>query len=213
MAATPRVAPRRWPSRRARFRRSRAGAGKPPWRLVLGAILSAEIVIWTVRATDWFGWAPGSGAPGPSGTQEPNLNPYNESIQEVVASIDYTTNASGYFPALQGTDICGHCPARPFTDYNVSPAVAGFWFYFNVTNDAPDWEWISNFSIATSGANPELFGPGFVACCYPDYYQSETNQPLFPPNATWGFAAFVQATSIPDVGPGGFVLYFNVTSP
>ncbi|HLN50507.1 MAG TPA: hypothetical protein VK455_00375 [Thermoplasmata archaeon] len=199
---------------KSRFRRSRIGAARRPLPLLLAAILSAEIVIGAGIATDWFWFGPASGssAPGGGGKPGPNPNPYNETILGVWAGISYTGAMSGYFIALQGKEICGHCPAIPFTDYNFSPPVAGFWFYFNVTSNATTYETISNFTVATSGANPELFSPGFVSCCYPSY-ESTTARVGFTPSETVGLAAFVHAASIPDVGPSGFVLYFNVTSP
>ncbi len=171
-------------------------------------------MVWTGIATDWFWWGPatGSGASGGGGHSGFNPNPYNESIREVVGGIDYLGASSGYFSALQGQDICGHCPALPFVDENYSPAEAGFWFYFNVTNNGTQWETISNFSITTSGSNPGLFKPGWVACCYPLYAQA-TVTVGFAGNQTWSLAGFVLAPSLPDVGPAGFVLYFNVTSP
>jgi hypothetical protein len=200
-------------SRRSRFRTSRIAAARRPLPIVLAAILSAEIVIGAGIATDWFWFGPASGSSTSGGGKPgPNPNPYNETILGVWASINYTDAASGYFTALQGLDICGHCPARPFTDYNFSPPVAGFWFYFNVTNNGSQYETISNFTVATSGANPSLFTPGFVACCYPSY-ELTTAKVGFTPGETFALAGFVHAASIPDVGPSGFVLYFNVTSP
>jgi hypothetical protein len=199
------------PRRRARFRRSCLAATKVPWTLLLGAVLSAEIVVWTGVATDWFGLTSSGGSSG--GTSPgPNPNPYNETVRSVVANVTYTGNLSGYFPALQGQDICGHCPARPFTDDNYAPPVAGFWFYFNVTNTAAYYETIVNFTLSTSGANPHLFTPGYARCCYPQY-QSYAGMVGFTPGRTFGLEAFVYAASLPDVGPSGFVLYFNVTAP
>src|SRR5271170_2705852 len=124
--------------RPARFRRSLKAAARRPWPLVFAAILSVEIVVGAGMATDWFWWAPagGSSAAGGGGPAGPNPNPYNETIQGVWAGINYTGTSNGYFVVLEGTNICGHCPALPYTDYNISPAVAGFWFYFNVTSNA-----------------------------------------------------------------------------
>ena len=48
--------------------------------------------------------------------------------------------------ALQGTNICGPLPAIPFTDYGTTSRLTGFWFYFNVTNNATGYETISNFT-------------------------------------------------------------------
>lgn len=183
---------------------------KVPWTLLLGVVLCAEIVLWTGVATNWFGPATAGG----SGTNPPgpNPNPYNELIRGVVVNVTYTGNLSGYFPALENQDVCGRCPALPFMDDNYTPPVAGFWFYFNVTNDAAYYETIANFTLSTSGTNPELFVPGYAKCCYP-WFESYAAMVGFTPGQTFGLAAFVYAPSIPDVGSSGFVLYFNVTAP
>lgn len=197
--------------RRVRFRGSQIAMTKVPWTFILGVVLSAEIIVWAGVATNWFGsfssgTSNGTTAPGP------NPNPYGELVQAVIAHIVYTGNLSGYFPALQDQNVCGHCPAQPFTDDNYSPPVAGFWFNFNVTNTAPYDESIVNFTLNTSGANPQLFRPGIVRCCYPTY-QSPAAQLVFILDQTLGLKVFVYAASVPDVGPSGFILYFNVTSP
>jgi hypothetical protein len=195
--------------RRTLFRRARAATAKVPWTLLLGVVLAAEIVVWTGVATNWFGPVPG--VPGTT-SPGPNPNPYNETVAAVIANVTYTGNLSGYFPALQNENVCGHCPALPFMDDNYTPAVAGFWFYFNVTNNAAYYETFVNFTLTTSGANPQLFTPGYVRCCYPGY-ESYAAQVGFTPGMTWGVEAFVYAASLPNVGPSGFVLYFNVTAP
>jgi hypothetical protein len=195
---------------RVRFRQHRRAAARRPVTLLLGAVLAAEIVVWTGVATNWFGVIPAGGS-SPKGTPEPNPNPYNETVRKVVAAVNYTGNLSGYFPALQGLDICGHCPAVPFNDTAFSPPVAGFWFYFNVTNTASYYESISNFTVTTSGANPNLFLPGYAKCCYPGFL-SFVAQVGFVPGQTFGLEAFVHAAFLPNVGPSGFTLYFNVTS-
>jgi hypothetical protein len=85
-----------------RFHRSRAAVFRRPWTLVLGIIISAEIIIWMGVATDWFGWGPAHGGSSPANGNGSvhSLNPFNESIQRVVAAIQYTGNLTGYFPAL-----------------------------------------------------------------------------------------------------------------
>lgn len=211
MPATAERSPSAPVRRRIRFRRPGAGAAKRHFGLVLSAVLSAEIVLWAGVGTDWFGLA-ASGSSSGTTAQGPNPNPYNETVQHVYADVTYTGNLTGYFPALEGVDICNHCPARPFTDDEFTPPVAGFWFYFNVTNKASYDESITNFTLATSGANPELFVPGYALVGYPTYL-SRAARVQFLPDQTIGMAAFVYAVSIPDVGPGGFVLYFNVTAP
>lgn len=194
--------------RRARFYSSRVAATKVPWTFLLGAVLAAEIVVWTGVATNWFGLAPGASS---GTTPGPNPNPYNEVVQGVIANVTYSGNLSDYFPALQNQEVCGHCPAQPFMDDNYSPPVAGFWFYFNVTNTAAYYESIGNFTLSTSGANPQLFTPGYAKCCYP-HYLSYAAAAGFTPDQTFGLEVFVYATSLPDVGPSGFILYFNVTA-
>ena len=197
-----------------RSRLARSEAFRRPWTLVLGVIICVEIVVWMGVGTDWFGWGPShvGTSSGNGNGSSPSLNPFNETIQSVLAGIRYDGNRSGYFPALDGTDVCGHCPALPFTDENYAPAVAGFWFYFNVTNTAPVFESISNFSLSTSGANPGLFTPGGLACCFPSF-GSPTIAVGFLPGQTLGLAVFVHAPTIPNVGPAGFTLFFNATTP
>jgi len=198
------------PSRRgARFRSSRRGAARRPWTLLLGAILSAELVIWAGIGTDWFAWGGRSTTRTPP---SPNLNPFNDSVQSVLAGINYTGNLTGYFAALEGNEICGHCPAHPFTNENFSVPVVEFRFFFNVTNSATQWEAITNFTLVTSGTDPGLFTPGGGRCCYPTY-TILTGYVDFSPGQTIGLAVYAYASSLPDVGPPGFVLYFNVTSP
>ena len=197
--------------RRARFRGSRVAASRLPWTYLLGVVLSAEIVVWTGVATNWFRPTSSTTSSGTTPTG-PNPNPYDEVVQAVFVNVTYSGNLSGYFPALQDQDVCGHCPARPFTDENYSPPVAGFWFYFNVTNTAAYWETIANFTLSTSGANPQLFTPGYAKCCYPNYniYVGGLG---FTPGQAFGLEVFVYAASLPDVGSAGFTLYFNVTAP
>jgi hypothetical protein len=182
-----------------------------PWLFVLGVVVSVELVVWTGQATDWFGWTP-QGAVSPSSPPGPNPNPFNETVQSVIANVTYTGNLTGYFPALEEQDICNHCPRLPIEDDAHDPPTAGFWFYFNVTNNAPYTESIVNFTLTTSGANPQLFLPGYVVCCAPSY-NSYAAQVVFPSGLTVGLGAFVTAASLPNVGPSGFILYFNVTAP
>ena len=173
-------------------------------------IISAEIVVWSGIATDWFGYGPATSTPG--GPPGPNLNPYHEEIEHVIAGVTYIGNSTGYLPALEGKDICNHCPAPPFTDYGFSPAVLGFWFEFNVTNTAVWWESMANFSVASSGPTPGLFTPGIARCCYPSF-ESSASYAYLEPNQTVGLEILVVAPSLADVGPSGYTIYFNVTSP
>ena len=197
--------------RRVRFRRARAGTARIPWLIILGVVVSAEIVVWTGQATNWFGWVPatkGSGT-GPAG---PNPNPYNETVEAVIANVTYTGNLTGYLPALEQENVCNHCPRLPVVQTNHTPPNLGFRFYFNMTNNAAYYESIVNFTMTTSGANPQLFMPGYVVCCYPAYgsYSAVVG---FTPGQTIGVEVYVHAVSLPNVGPAGFVIYFNVTSP
>jgi hypothetical protein len=196
--------------RRARFRLARGGTARIPWLIILGVVVSAEIVVWTGQATNWFGWVPGTtGSSSPSG---PNPNPYNETVQAVVANVTYTGNLTGYFPALQMANVCNGCPRLPVVQTNHTPPNLGFRFYFNVTNTAEYLETIVNFTLATSGTNGQLFMPGYVVCCYPSY-GSYSAVVMFTPGQTVGVEVYVHAVSLPDVGPAGYTLYFNVTSP
>jgi len=197
-------------TRRRRLHRRTQGAVRIPWTFVLSVILSAEIFVWSGIATDWFGYGP-PGSPS-TGPPPPNLNPYDEKIVHVIAGVTYHGNSTSYFPALEGKDICNHCPGLPFIDYGFSPAVLGFWFEFNVTNDATWWELMANFTVATSGPTPGLFTPGIARCCYPSF-ESAASYAYLEANQTVGLKILVVAPSLADVGPSGYTLYFNVTSP
>lgn len=143
----------------------------------------------------------------------PNPNPYNESITGVNTTITYyEKNATGYFPALEGKQLCPACPERPKTNYNYTPPAAGFWFYVNVTNTGNTDEELSNFSLTTSGPNAALFVLVVVLCCYP-LYGEETYALSFLSGATWSLAAYVIAAAIPDDGTTGYALTFSAVSP
>jgi len=203
--------------RRGGFRRSRGGRLRRLWTLILVGVVAAEVVVGLGRASNWYGFGPyvppntGTVSPPPSG---PNLNPYNETISAVLASITYTGSSSGYFAALQGTQICPRCPVIARTESVFSPPFVGFPFYVNVTNGAGQWETLSNFTLSTGGANPTLFVLALVVCCYPLYqYLVLADGVGFVPDQTLGLGGFAEAGELPDVGPAGFTLYFNVTSP
>jgi hypothetical protein len=202
-------------SRGPRLRRSRQGASSAKWPLVLAAVASVVIVLAVGAATNWFWFASatsGGGGGGGGGHSGPGPNPYNETISAVYSSVTYNGASSGYFAALDGKDLCGPCPTLPTTDYNYSPAVSGFWFFFNVTSSAGAYVTLSNFTVTTRGSDPTLFTLSRVVCCSPSY--SEVTVRLgFTPGAEWGLAAFAYALAIPDVGPAGVALYFNATSP
>lgn len=171
------------------------------------------------RATSWYGLVPYSASTSHGGTVHtppsgPNLNPYNEAVQAVLASITYNGNSSGYFAALEGTQLCDRCPVVPHTDDLFSPPFVGFWFYVNVTNSANQWETLTNFTVSTSGTDPTLFTLEWVVCCYPLYqYLVLADGAGFTAHQTLGLGVFTEAAQLPDVGPSGFTLDFNVTSP
>ncbi|MGP8074206.1 MAG: hypothetical protein ACLP74_04185 [Thermoplasmata archaeon] len=199
-----------------RLRRSKRAASSTKWPLVIAAVASVVIVLAVGAATNWFWYASapssGGGGGGGGGHSGPGPNPYNETISAVYSSVTYNGASSGYFAALDGKDLCGPCPTLPTTDYNYTPAVSGFWFYFNVTSSASAYVTLSNFTVTTRGSDPALFTLSRVVCCSPSYSEV-TIRVGFTPGAEMNLAAFVYAASIPDVGPAGMALYFNATSP
>jgi len=182
-----------------------------PWRgLTVAAVVVVAVVVGVF--TDGFG-IPGLLQPhgtGPTGPGGSNPNPYDENITAVEASIAYG-GAAQPFPALEGTDLCPHCPALPTVN---AAHEAGFWFYFNVTNiQSSTGATLANFSISTSGYVSTVFVLVHVLCCYTNHYAEFVSQLYFPPSQSYGLAAYVTAVTIPYDATGGYVLYFNSTSP
>jgi hypothetical protein len=196
------------------YRPPRRRPGLLTW---IAVVCVVAVLIEVGAVTNGFGLAhllfPSKGtSPGPSG---PNPNPYNETILAVTASIVYGTGR-GEFPALQGTDLCNLCPALPLENASYDPPVAGFWFFFNVTNEGTNGTHIGNFTLGTSGSEPHLFRMVNVVCCSPRYEEVVTAvyfTPVGTTGSSFGLAAYVIASSIPPTVLGGYTLYFNSTSP
>jgi hypothetical protein len=198
----------------ARWPRTRRRRGLIIW---VAVACIAAVVIEVGAVTDGFG-IPGllqRGGGSSSGPSGPNPNPYDENITAVLASIAYGGSAQP-FPSLAGTNLCLGCPVAPKENPTYDPPVAGLWIYFNVTNVDSTLAYLANFTLATSGSEPSLFGLVSVVCCYSPHgtsYGETVSRVVFAPDATIGFAAYAIAASIPNDGPTGYILYFNSTSP
>lgn len=190
---------------------------RPPRLLRWVAVICVAAVVAEVGwATSGFGLA-GLFHRGGGGGSGPNLNPYGEEIVSVVASLSWTGSGRNPFPILAGGELCGHCPALPRTNSNVSPPIIGLWVYFNVTNSGPNESQVRNATITTSGSNPYLFslqgeaaGQG-IYCCYADHYGESQAGVLFAPSQTWGLAVFFYAASIPYDGSAGYTVTIHFT--
>jgi hypothetical protein len=137
----------------------------------------------------------------------PLTNPYNETIQYVNVSINYSGSApTGLIDP--STNICPGCPGLPLYDTYYSPPRAGVWFYFNISNPSKTaYATLANFTITTSGANPGLFTLIGIDSSYPEYDENVTNTwPAVPPMQNLSFAGLATATSLPYDGPTGYTL-------
>lgn len=186
---------------------------RPPHLLRWIAVICVVAVVAEVGwVTSGFGVAGLFHKGGGSGSSVPDLNPGDEKIVAVVASITWSGKGTNPFPSLNGGELCGPCPLLPRVNDNVTPAVDGLWVYFNVTNSASNSSQIRNLTLSTSGSDATLFalsgeaaGDGLY-CCYASHYGESVAGLLFGAGQTWGVAIFVYATSIPYDGSAGYSL-------
>ena len=185
--------------------------------LIVGFACAAAILIEVGAITGAFGlagWHWGS-----RGSTAPNLNPHGEHILAITANTTYFGPIHGYFPAIDGTDLCGpRCPELPreWPSDGVLPAEVGVFFYYNVTNTAPVLVNLSQPVVSTSGPVPTLF---FLEtfCCYtpaaPPYVELIDSATPVSPGLEYGLEGYAYTTvPLPAVASGGYTLYVNFTS-
>jgi hypothetical protein len=196
-----------WSGRRAKRR---------PLLLYVGFACAAAVVLEVAAVTNFFGLA---GHPASSSPGGPDLNPFHERILVITTNVTYLGAGHGYFPALQGANVCGiACPELPFSwpSDGILPAQIGVYFYYNVTNIGSDIVNLSVPIITTSGGVSTLFVLQ-TYCCYttaePPYDEAVDSSVNFSPGTTFGFRGYAYTTvSLPQVAAGGFTLYINFTS-
>jgi hypothetical protein len=184
--------------------------------LVVALVCVAAVVVEIGATTHFFGLLqPASGAGGPHS----NLNPYHELIFAVNSTIAYNSGESGYFPALDGTELCPFhiCPKTPVLVTKNGNTSIGIFFYVNVTNTGASDESLGNFTLTTSGADPQLFSLA-VFCCYssssPSYTEPFSKWTDAAPGAIVGLEGYAYSlTVIPYTGAGGYSLVLGSTSP
>lgn len=182
-----------------------------PLLFVAVLVCVAAVFIEVAATTHFFGLVqPSSGG----GSTLPSLNPYGEVIFAVNSSVTYHSGSSGYFPALDGTDLCQYtCPKTPVLVSNNGNTSIGVFFYVNVTNTATTDESLSNLTLTTSGANTDLFSLVLI-CCYPTYQEPFSKWTDAASGATVGLRGYAYVTvPIPYTGAGGYSLLLESTSP
>ncbi len=210
--------PYRRPSRIARV------AHQSP--LLLATAIGCAVVV-AVAGTVFFvlpAYSKGSSgySTGPGG---PNLNPYSMEIFGLESTIAYTGGSSGYFPALNGTDLCSPvCPVLPALKETRSGWALVLPIFYNVTNaNATMTERLGLPTFGISGANQTVFTIQLL-CCYSAIPQNAYTEVVTPgttfapgsdaTGSTFGFEALVFAyAAVPDRTDGGYTLYYNFTAP
>jgi hypothetical protein len=182
----------------------------------VGVICVVAVVAEVGWVTSGFGVAGLFHRGGGSGSSPPDLNPGNERVMGVFASLTWSGKGTNPFPSLAGGELCGPCPELPRVNDNVTPAVDGLWVYFNVTNSGTNSSQIRNFTVSTSGSDAGLFaldgeaaGDGLY-CCYASHYGESIAGLLFGAGQTWGVAIFVYAASIPYDGSAGYTITLHL---
>lgn len=194
------VPPHRHPAHRHHHR-------SPVTTLVL-LLIAIGAVAATSFAVLWV-YGPGSS---PGASSPTNLNPGNVPVLAVRGSLSYSGNSSGYLSIVEGANLCARCPVVPSTNNQFTPPVAGFSFYFNVTNLGSVYHTLGAFSIASPayGGMP-IFRLGAVFCCGPTYQETTESVGLVP-GQTMALMVFLEAASIPEAGAPGFTLDFFAVS-
>ena len=184
--------------------------------LGLGLACLAAVTVEAGVLTGWFGLsstATSVAAVGNTAPWGPDPNPYNETIQAVYASISYSGPSSGYFSIRPAGNLCPGCPMRPQLDQSQNPPVAGFHFFFNVTNSGTEYLSFANFTLAVVGtASASPFGLRGVLCCFPNYEELTPGASLTP-GQSLGFLVYVTATRIPSNDGHGYALELRATAP
>ena len=182
------------------------------------AACAAVVLIEIAAVTGVFAWVQHPfGTPGPS---VPDLNPDGQTILAIPSNITYFGGPTGYFPALNGTDLCGgRCPELPhlwISDRPSLPSEIGVFFYYNVTNVGTTDVNLSPPVLATSGPIPTLF---FLQtyCCWSGTHQSYWEMISSPvqltPGTIVGLEGYAFTTvALPKVPAGGYTLFVNFTS-
>ena len=192
-------------------------SGRPPILLLVGLGCMAAILIEVGAVSGFFGWV--IDRSGGGGASLPDLNPYHEQILAIPASTTYLGPLHGYFPTIDGTNLCGtRCPELPreWPGDGILPPEIAVYFYFNVTNTASVDQNLSVPVIATSGPDPTLFLL-LTFCCYTHgdtSYDEVVDSPILaPPGLPFGLEGYAYTTvPLPSVPGGGYTLYVNFTA-
>lgn len=202
-----RLPARRW----GRARRS----GTTPL-IGLGLACLAAVTVEAGALTGWFGLsstATSVAAVGNTAPWGPDPNPFHETVRAVYATISYPGASSGYFSIRPAGNLCPACPAPPQLDQSQNPPVAGFHFFFNVTNTATEYLSFGNFTLTVVGtASASPFSLRGVLCCFPNYEELTPGASLTP-GQSLGFLVYVTAARIPSNGGQGYSLELRATAP
>ncbi len=199
---------------------SSGGRGRPRLRLdarhprhrlrvltLVGVVVAIGAVVGSLLALSYLNGSGGSG-----GTSPPDPNPAKVPILGVHGSLSYNGSSSGYLAIVEGSNLCAQCPVIPETNYEFTPPVAGFAFFFNVTNLGNVYHTVGGFRIAgPSVGGTSVFRLLAVFCCAPGYQES-TEMVGLVPGLTMGLMVFVAAPSIPSSGMPGYTIDFYAVS-
>lgn len=181
--------------------------------LLWAALACAVAVVIEVGAvTNAFGLLNKPGSGGSSGPPGPNPNPYDENVTSLVGALAYHGSGQSPFPSLNGVaNLCVHCPIAPMARSNGTTTVAVVWIYFNVTYTGSNNTHIANFTLTTSGSDPDLFT--LIGVFVPPYGEASTQITFWQDHPTWAMLVQAEATSIPNDGSTGYQLTLGMTSP
>ncbi|MCI4339834.1 MAG: hypothetical protein L3K06_01275 [Thermoplasmata archaeon] len=174
---------------------------------VAGILLAVAIVVGALLALSGL-----DGSGGNPTAPAPDPNPARVPVLAVHGSLSYSGSSSGYLAIVEGTNLCPQCPVVPETNDQFSPPVAGFAFFFNVTNLGSVWHTVGGFTISgPSYGGVPIFHVLAVFCCGPSYQESTESVGMVP-GSTTGLMVFVAAPEIPGSGLPGYTLNFYAVS-
>lgn len=176
----------------------------------------AEGVVVAGVVTDGFGLAPLLSQPAPASSRSPNgpnPNPFNEKLDGLRTTIDYTGGAVGYFPGLANAQVCARCPMLPAVNSLRSPPEAVAAVVFNITNTGNAYHEITNFTLGVLNGTPsgvfELYG---MYCCAATNFNEEVEFVGFTAGQTIEVEAYLFATEIPNANGAGYELSLSMVS-
>jgi len=202
------------PIRRPNWVARQARSHRIPFVAAIACAVVLVVAIAALTGVLRLGPAPSHG----SGPSESTLNPHSEKIVAIDSQVNYTGNASGYFAALDNTELCGPvCPELPRVYTNYSVAEIAIYFFVNVTNAHSSSETLQLPTLGTSGPNASLFQLQMF-CCYTNsgrsYNERLSSALPFAADQAIGLEGYAYTVDpIPYSSAGGYTLYLNSTSP